>query len=99
MIMKYKFLIILFLILISCSEKKEKTVNLESDSVAINSNLVQAPRADSFNMEYNFKLGDVYNYRITTISTTSQEILSDSTITTSSTKTSITNSLSNFCPL
>ena len=78
--MKLKFLIIIFVVLVSCSQEKKTANNFTTDSTKINSNLILAPKSDSFEMKYNFNLGDVLNYRITTISTTSQDIIADSTI-------------------
>ncbi len=80
--MKSIVLLIFLVIFISCSDNKDKTNSTINDTSKVNSNLIVPPISDSFYMNYKFKKGDLLNYRITTISTSSQEILSDSVITT-----------------
>ena len=47
-----------------------------------NTKLVAPPKADGFLIRYNFKKGAIYKYKITTLSSSSQTLVTDSVITT-----------------
>ena len=80
--MKYILNAVLLISILSCSNNHDK--NTIQNSNELNNQLTSQPKVDSFKMNYLFKEDDVYRYKITTLSTTSQEILSDSSLYTAS---------------
>ncbi len=80
--MKNLIVFLLFISLFACSDKKEIKTTSTDSSTEINSKLVAPPKADGFLVRYNFEKGDIYKYKITTLSSSSQELVTDSVITT-----------------
>lgn len=80
--MRYVLSIILALLIFSCSDSKNSKNSSIDTTLTVSSNLIVAPKADSFLMQYQFTKGDKFNYKIETISSSSQELSSDSTIST-----------------
>ena len=77
--------ILCFLLLLSffaCADNKT------SDNTSIDSNkivsdkLISSPKADGLYLKYKLKEGDKFDYQIKTVSSSTQELISDSTITT-----------------
>lgn len=80
--MKNLIAFLLFIALFACSDKKDNKTTTEETSTKVNSKLVTPPKADGFLIRYNFKKGDIYKYKITTLSSSSQDLNSDTLITT-----------------
>lgn len=80
--MKNLIVFLLFISLFACSDKKEIKTTSTDSSTEINSKLVAPPKADGFLVRYNFEKGDIYKYKITTLSSNSQELVTDSVINT-----------------
>ena len=80
--MKKLIALLLFITLLACSDKTENKTTSEETSQKINSKLVTPPKVDGFLLRYNFKKGDIYKYKITTLSSSSQDLDSDTLIST-----------------
>lgn len=80
--MKNFIAFLLFVTLFACSDKKDIKTTSKETSTKINSELITPPKADAFFIRYNFSKGDIYKYKITTLSSSSQELVSDSVIST-----------------
>ncbi|MCF6270224.1 MAG: DUF6263 family protein [Melioribacteraceae bacterium] len=80
--MKNLIAFLLFISLLACSDKKEIKTTSEDTSTKISSKLIAPPKVDGFYINYNFNKGDIYKYKINTLSSTSQELVSDSVVTT-----------------
>jgi len=85
-IFNYRFLSIIFLaiLLFACSDKKENNSSSNIATLKIDSTLTKTPIADQFKLRYKFKKNDLYKYKITTLSTNSQELLTDTALVTTS---------------
>jgi len=69
--------LLLFVIVFACSDVKENKTSNDETLSKVNSKLVTPPKSDGFFIRYRFKKGDIYNYKITTIASNSQELISD----------------------
>ncbi len=76
--MKKLIILLLFFLTVSCSDEKENKTTTKETSTKINSKLVTLPNADGFYLEYNFRKGENYQYKVTTFASNSQELVSDS---------------------
>jgi len=80
--MKKIIALLLFITLFACSDKKDIKTPANEVSTEVSSKLVAPPKADGFLIRYNYKKGDIYKYKITTLSSSSQELVTDTVITT-----------------
>lgn len=80
--MKKLIAFFLFFTLFACSNKNDIKTTSEKTSTKVNSKLVAPPKADGFYINYNFSKGDIFKYKINTLSSSSQELVSDSLVTT-----------------
>jgi len=78
--MRYIFALLMAFTLFSCSDNKNTDNSSKDSTNSVSSELVVPPLADSFYMNYKFKTGDKFSYKIKTISSSSQELQSDSTM-------------------
>lgn len=78
--MRYIFALLMVFTVFSCSDNKNTDNSSKDSTNSINNELVVQPLADSFYMKYKFKIGDKFSYKIKTISSSSQELKSDSTM-------------------
>ncbi len=80
--MKRLTILLIFVFLVSCSQKEEKqtTTSLEKTVKKLNQELLTSPKADSFLLTYKFKKNEKLQYRITTISENNQLIEGDTVI-------------------
>ncbi len=79
--MKKLITFLLFITLFACSNKKEIKTTSKDNSANISSKLIAPPKVDGFYINYNFSKGDIFKYKINTLSSSSQELVSDSVIT------------------
>jgi len=85
--MRYILSLVLALLIFSFSDSKKSHNSYKDTTSKVSNNLTTPPKADSFLMKYNFQKGDIYKYKIKTLSSSSQELLSDSTINTNARQT------------
>ncbi|MBU0475507.1 MAG: hypothetical protein KKF62_15265 [Bacteroidetes bacterium] len=78
--MRYIFALLMAFTLFSCSENKTTDTSSKDSTNSVNNELVLPPLADNFYLKYKFNIGDKFSYKIKTISSSSQELQSDSTM-------------------
>ena len=80
--MRYILCFLLILSIFSCSDNKTSNIKLNDSTNLISDKLISSPKADGFYLKYKLKKGDKFDYQIKTTSSSTQELIADSTITT-----------------
>lgn len=86
MLKKFLFIVVSILVFISCGKNNQPEQKLsEKDKYSFDSTDIKTEGVDNsgkpFLMQYNFKKGDKYMYRLTTISDNTQKLLLDTAVT------------------
>ena len=80
--MKLILLLAISFLLVSCAKEENPKEKSSKANTKLNSELLLTPKAERFELRYKFKKNDSFNYKITTLSQTNQQVEADSIIST-----------------
>lgn len=86
---KITWLLLIAIILIGCSNKKDEETKLKDETVITDEapEIAQEERDALYDLNYKFTKGDQFSYRLTTITNTTQTVASDTMVTNDVTQT------------